>query len=62
VHERRDVLRVTDAAVLVAWIRSTVPAGRDATRELGALEREVSTQAQLAITVSAGVALGTHAA
>jgi SAM-dependent methyltransferase len=61
-HERRDVLRVTDAAVLVAWIRSTVPPGRDAARELAAIERQVSQQGELPITVSAGFALGTRAA
>jgi hypothetical protein len=57
VHRRRDVLRVTEAATLVAYVRSLLPRGvRE--RELAELARHVEREIERAGALSIGVAVG----
>jgi SAM-dependent methyltransferase len=57
IHRRRDVLRVTDAAPLVAYVRSLLPRGARQ-RELAELahhvEREIERSGELTIGVAVG--------
>jgi SAM-dependent methyltransferase len=57
VHRRRDVLRVTEAGILVAYVRSLLPAGARE-RELAELARHVELEIQRAGALSIGVAAG----
>jgi SAM-dependent methyltransferase len=57
VHRRRDVLRVTEAGILVAYVRSLLPASvRE--RELAELARHVELEIERAGAFSIGVAVG----
>jgi SAM-dependent methyltransferase len=57
IHRRRDVLRVTEAATLVAYVRSLLPRGvRE--RELAELARHVEREIERAGALSIGVAVG----
>ena len=57
VHRRRDVLRVTEAAPLVAYVRSLLPEGVR-TRELAELSAHVEREIERAGAISIGVAVG----
>lgn len=57
VHRRRDVLRVTDAAPLLAYVRSLLPSGARE-RELGELAAHVEREIASAGAFPIGVAVG----
>jgi hypothetical protein len=57
VHRRRDVLRVTDPAPLVAYVRSMLPAGSHEA-ELAALAAHVAGEIASAGSLPLGVAVG----
>jgi ubiquinone/menaquinone biosynthesis C-methylase UbiE len=57
VHRRRDVLRVTDAGVLVAYVRSLLPEGVR-TREMAELATHVEQEIAREGAIRIGVAVG----
>ena len=57
VHRRRDVLRVTDAGTLVAYVRSLLPVGvreREMAELAGYVEREIARAGAIPIGVAVG--------